>query len=257
MATDLSALTVPQLKAYAKEHGYYGYYGMTRPKLLELLSKKREPTLADLADEHYEKKRQSNTDLSGPAPVATDDVDMLPADHLDPAVVEARWAFVRQPAVGWPEGLRQTLTRAEQRAVADKIIAEQTGSAKRDWIDPSPASRAQALGHKSASRAGRAHWTFALSTTLTDAEFTAKMKELKLPKQAKDITTFVRGEGRVEFTRLVERARHFLATKQEPLRILQYYRSTLIQAGVIKITYDDPSVPVVDAEQLAKQKAAR
>lgn len=151
-----------------------------------------------------------------------------------------------------PIFLRRGITSPEQKAKIDALVQSQLYGTDRKYIMPGgPGSEYQkpkATGtsqQKAKKKGSTPTWVFALGMDASD-EAVAPVLGL-LPKQARQIAEFVRSEGRVEYPKLVERARHFLKTKQEPDRIISYYRGLLISTGAIRVVYDDPSIPVEEA----------
>lgn len=154
---------------------------------------------------------------------------------------------------GIPVFLRRGIQTPEQaQRVKDLVRRELYGTDRKYIMPSSPESEyfkangaVKTPAQKAKRKGSTPTWVFALGMDLSDEA--AALVLGKLPKQARLIAEFVRSEGRVDLPKLIERARHFLKTRQEPERIVQYYRGALIASGVIRVVYDDPSIPVEDA----------
>jgi hypothetical protein len=147
-----------------------------------------------------------------------------------------------------PAFLRRGITTPEEKAKVDALVQRELYGKDRHYIMPGkPGSSytGPAPSAKAKRKGSTPTWVFALGMDASDEAVAPVLG--KLPKQARQIAEFVRSEGRVDYPKLLERARHFLKTKQEPERIVQYYRGLLIQSGAIKVVYDDPSIPVEEA----------
>lgn len=146
-----------------------------------------------------------------------------------------------------PAILRRPANSPEERQAVDRLVAQELYGHDRKWIMPGGKGSSFQAAPKTATakkKGSQQYWVFAPGGEATDAQFAELIKPL--PKQAKAIAAFVRSEGKVTYDKLIERARHFLTTKQEPDRVVVYYRGALIAAGVVRVTYDDPSIPVED-----------
>lgn len=187
------------------------------------------------------------------------DASDVPPPVLDSGVTLGE-PFVAPDPLELPVFLRRALPDKEAKAKVDQLVQSQLYGKDRQYIMPgdqnSSYTDAVANGtpaQKAKKKGSTPTWVFSLGMDASDLAIAPIMA--KLPKQARQIAEFVRSEGRVDYPKLIERARHFLVTKQEPERIVQYYRGLLIQSGVIKIVYDDPSIPVEDVDTADKKNA--
>lgn len=128
--------------------------------------------------------------------------------------------------LGIPAVLKKPAPTPEQKAQTDKII-DTVANGKREYVMPNKSAVAAAAAKRQNIRKSSADsvWT-AINPT----------KELKdLPKQAVQIVEFLRAQPNgMAFAILAEKVG--FKTKQDPKRVLQYYRTDLLQKDLVRIT---------------------